>query len=256
MLVLALALVAAVPDLEAAQKAYVDVDYAKCRDKAQSALLQPATVKERVDAWRLSGLCGAATGDTDGAREAFRMMLAIDANAKLPEGLSPRFTSSFREAKGSWVGTTPLALSIAREEVGKDSRTVRIKIDDEAELISKIAWKGPSGSLSAPVKKAPQVELDLPNGVDLVVIALDKAQGEVATLSLPARKTDTSSPLDEKPKEATAAVAEDAGGGNLAVVIGASVAAVVVIGAAAGVAAVLFSPPQKVNLKTDVIFAE
>lgn len=256
MLVLALALVAAVPDLEAAQKAYVDVDYARCRDKAQAALLQPATLKERVDAWRLSGLCAAATGDTDGAREAFRMMLAIDGNAKLPEGLSPRFTSSFREAKGSWVGTTPLALSIASEEVGKDARTVRVKIDDEAELVSKIAWKGPSGTLSAPVKKAPQVELELPNGVDVVVVALDKAQGEVATLTLPARKTDTSSPLDEKPKADADKVVDEDGGGSLGVVVGASVAAIVVVGAAAVVAGVLFSPPQKVNLKTDVVFAE
>lgn len=255
MLALALALLSAVPDLEAAQKAYVDVDYAKCRDKAQSALLQPGVVKDRVDAWRLAGLCAAATGDTDDAREAFRMMLAIDKDAKLPEGLSPRFTSSFREAKGSWVGTTPLLLSIASEEVGKDNRTVRIKIDDEAELVSRIAWRSPAGALSPPVKKAAQVELELPNGVDVVVVALDKAQGEVAQLSLPARKTDTSSPLDEKPKEEKV-VEEDAGSAFPYIVAGGIVGGLVVVGAAAGVAVVVFSPPSKVNFKTDVLFAD
>jgi len=244
----------AVPDLDAAQKAYVDVDYARCRDRAQAALLQPAAQKERVDAWRLLGLCSAATGDLDEAREAFRMMLAIDKDAKLPDGLSPRFTSSYREAKGSWVGAKPLALTVADDAVDKDGRTVRVKVDDDAELISRLAWRGPSGTLSSPVKKAPQIEFELPAGVDLVVIAFDKAQGEVASLSLPARKFDTSSPLDpEKP----VVVAEDEEGSGAAfVVVGAVAAAVVVIGAAAGVAAVLFSPPQSVNLKTEVVFAD
>ena len=253
MFVLALALTAAVPDLDAAQKAYVDVDYARCLDKAQSALLQPATMKERVDAWRLVGLCAAAQNNTDDARDAFRLMLAIDPNARLPEGLSPRFTSSFREAKGSWVGTTPLRLSIASEEFGAGGRTVRVKVDDEAELVSKIAWRGPSGTLSAPVKKAAQLELELPASVDVVVVAFDKAQGEVATLTLPQKKTETASPLDP---EAPAATVDEEASAVPYIVVGGVVAAVVVVGAAAGVAAAVFAPPSSVNLKTDVVFAQ
>jgi hypothetical protein len=260
MLLLALALTAAVPDLDAARKAYVDVDYARCRDKSQAALLQPGSQKDRVEAWRLVGLCAAAQNDTDAAREAFRMMLAIDGDARLPEGLSPRFTSSFREAKGSWVGITPLRLSVASEEVGDALRTVRVKIDDQAELVARIAWRGPSGALSTPVKKAPQVELELPNGVDVVVVAFDKAQGEVAQLSLPAHKADTTSPLDpiEDGAGDGADGAEEEGEGSALpfIIAGGVVGAVVVVGAAAGVAVAVFSPPQRVNLKTDVTFSE
>ncbi|MDP2340284.1 MAG: hypothetical protein Q8O67_04950 [Deltaproteobacteria bacterium] len=250
----ALALLAAVPDLEAAQKAYVDVDYAKCREKSQQALLQPGSLKDRVDGWKLLGLCSAAVGETDAARDAFRMMLAIDKDAKLPEGLSPRFTSSYREAKGSLVGTTPLALTIASEQTDKNSRTVRIKVDDDAGVAAKIAWRGPSGSLSPPVKKSDLVELELPISVDVVVVALDKAAGEVATLSLPARGADNTSPLDEKPKDPP--IVEDETPSALPLIIGGVLAGVVVVGAAAGVAVVLFSPPQSVNLRTDVVFAD
>ena len=253
-LLLPLALLAAVPDLEAAQKAYVDVDYAKCREKSQQALLQPGSMSDRVDAWRLLALCSAAVGETDDARDAFRMMIAIDKDAKLPEGLSPRFTSSYREAKGSWVGTTPLALSVVSEQTEKSSRAVRIKVEDDANLVAKIAWRGPSGSLSSPVKKADVIELELPISVDIVVVALDKTAGEVAELSLPARGADTSSPLDPKPIEPE--IAEEEGSALPFIIAGGVLGAVVVVGAAAGVAAVLFSPPQSVNLRTDVVFAD
>ncbi len=254
MLLLVLAVATAVPDLEAAQKAYVDVDYARCRDRAQAALLQPGSVPDRVGAYRLVGLCSAAHGDTDDARDAFRLMLAIDKDARLPDGLSPRFTSSYREAKGSWVGTTPLMLSIASEVIGKDGRTVRIKVEDAAEIVTKVAWRGPSGAMSSPVKKAPQIELELPNGVDIVVVGLDKAQGEVALLDLPARKTDTASPLD--PEEKPQPVVDEDQGSALPFIIAGSVAGAVVIAAAAGAAVVLFSPPQTVDLTTDVVFAD
>ncbi len=254
MLMLVALVIAGVPDLEAAQKAYVDVDYARCREKSQQALLEPGALKERVDAWRLLGMCSAAIGEADDARDAFRMMIAIDRDAKLPEGLSPRFTSSYREAKGSWVGTTPLGLSIASEQTDKNSRTVRIKVDDDAGLAAKIAWRGPSGSLSSPVKKADVVELELPISVDIVVVALDKAAGEVALLSLPARGADTSSPLDPRP--AAPPVVEEDLGSLPFIIAGGVLGAVVVVGAVVGVAVVLLSPPQSVNLKTDVVFAD
>jgi hypothetical protein len=244
---------AATSDLAAAQKAYADVEYARCRDKARAALQVPATRAERVDAWRLAGLCAAAEGDTEDAREAFRAMLAIDKDARLPDGLSPRFTSSFREAKGSWVGVVPLALAVDREDVDRDGRTVRVRVEDAAELVARLAWRGPGGALSQPVKKAPLVELELPAAVDVTVIALDAQDGEVATLELPARKTDTSTAIDPTPAPSTA-VAEDDGVPWL--VVGGVAGAVLVVGAVGGVVAVLASQPPPVTLKTDVVFAE
>lgn len=245
--------VAAVADLDAAQKAYVDVDYARCRDRAQAALLQPGTVKDRVNAQRLVGLCSAAQGEVDDAREAFRLMLALDPTAKLPDGLSPRFTSSYREAKGSWVGVTPLALVVDSEELGDNGRVVRVRVEDAAELVHKIAWRGPAGSLSTPVKKAAVLELEVPQTVDVDVVALDRALGEVFVLTLPARTATDESKLDAALPPA--AVAEDDGGSALPFIIGgAIVGAVVVVGAAAGVAALVFAPAPTVSLKTDVAF--
>jgi hypothetical protein len=246
--------VAAVADLDAAQKAYVDVDYARCRDRAQAALLQPGTVKDRVNAQRLVGLCSAAQGEVDDAREAFRLMLALDPTAKLPDGLSPRFTSSYREAKGSWVGVTPLALVVDSEELGDNGRVVRVRVEDAADLVHKIAWRGPAGALSTPMKKAAVLELEVPQTVDVDVVALDKALGEVFVLTLPARKATGESKLDAA-LPPPAAVAEDDGGGALPFIIGgAIVGAVVVVGAAAGVAALVFAPTPTVSLKTDVAF--
>ena len=246
-------LTAAVPDLDAAQKAYIDLDYARCREKSQQALLQAGTLKERVETWRLCALCSAAVGETDAAREAFRMMIAIDKDARLPEGLSPRFTSSYREAKGSWVGTTPLSLSVASEQLDRNSRTVRVKVEDDAALVAKLAWRGPSGALSSPVRKADIVEFELPTSVDIVIVALDKAAGEVGQLLLPAQRSDQSSRLDPKP---AAPVLEEEGSALPLIVAGGVLGAVVLVGAAAGVALALFSPPQSVNLRSEVIFAD
>ncbi|HEY4219860.1 MAG TPA: hypothetical protein VGO62_00925, partial [Myxococcota bacterium] len=61
-----------------AQRAYADVDYAKCKDEAQHALAAPGDKPARVDAYKYLGLCDAALNDTDKAREAFKRMLAID----------------------------------------------------------------------------------------------------------------------------------------------------------------------------------
>jgi hypothetical protein len=243
----------AVSDLSAAQKAYADVEYARCRDKARAALLVPATRSERTDAWRLLGLCAAAEGDAETAREAFRTMLAIDKDARLPDGLSPRFTSSFREAKGSWVGVVPLALEVDRDEVGRDGRTVRVRVEDAAELVARLAWRGEGGALSPPVKKAPIVELDLPTGVDVTVVALDAEGGEVAVLDLSAKKADTTTAIDPTPT-GPAAAAEDEG--FPWVVVGGVAGAVLVVGAVGGVVAIVAAQPAQVTLKTDVVFAE
>ena len=255
MLVALLVLMAAAADLDAAQKAYVDVDYQRCRDRAQAALLVPATITERVSAYRLLGLCAAATNDADDAREAFRMMLAIDPAARLPEGLSPRFTSSFREAKGSWVGTTPLALTLKDEAIKGSTRTVTIAVADDAELVTKIGWRAAGGTEGKAVKVASLVELELPAGPQVVVVALDKTGGEVATLTLPAATAPTAvNPLDPTTQPPPAASSDD--GAVWPFVVGGVAGGLLVVGGATALVVVLLSPPSQVTLKTDVAFAD
>ncbi len=254
MLVALLVLLAAGADLDGAQKAYADVDYQRCRDRAQSALLVPATVSERVIAWRLLGLCAAATNDTDTAREAFRMMLAIDAAARLPDGLSPRFTSSFREAKGSWVGATPLALTLKQEAIENGTRTVTIAVADAAELVARLQWRAAGGTEGKAVKAAALVEFELPAGPEIMIVALDKAGGEVSLLTLPSSSATAVNPLDPTTQPPAANSTDD--GAIWPFVIGGVAGGLVVVGGATALVVVLLSPPTSVTLKTDVGFAD
>jgi hypothetical protein len=246
-------LLAAAPnDLVAAQKAYADVEYARCRDKARAALLLPAARNERVDAYRLLGLCSAAEADSDAARDAFQLMLAIDKDARLPDGLSPRFTSSFREAKGSWVDVVPLALSIENDVVGEGGRTLRVRVQDAADLVEKVAWRSEGGVLSRPLKRADVLELSVPANAAVTVVALDAHGGEVALLELLAKRADDGGgALDDKPQ---AKVAEDAPFPWLAV--GSVVGGVVIVGVGVGVGVAVLSAPPHVTLVPSVAFAE
>ncbi len=248
LIVLALTTAAADGSLAQAQRAYTAVEYGKCKDEAQEALAEPGTRAERVDAWRLLALCQAALGDTDAAREAFKHMLAVDWSARLPDGLSPRFTSSFREAKGSFGGVAPLSLAVADERVDGGTRVVKLKISDELELVHKVGWRGAAGSEGTPVRAAPLLQLELPAEVDVTVFALDRAGGEVTTLELLAAKAEA--PPPPPPDD------EVAGGGFPWVGVAIGAGAVLLAAAAAGGAAYVLLQPQTVGLKSDVVFGE
>lgn len=237
----------AVAALSGAQRAYADVDYQKCREEAQRALTGPGDKAARVDAWRYLGLCSAALGDTEAAREAFKHMLAIDRDARLPDGLSPRFTSSYREAKGSFVTGSPLAFTVEREVVDGGIRAVRLKLTDELGLVQKIAWRGEGGSSGGPVRAAALLELELPAEADVTVVALDPQGGEVAVLLLPGKKKVAEAPPPPPPVEP-----EDAGFPWL--VVGSVAGGVIILGAVGAGVAAYFAPPQAVTVKTDVVF--
>jgi hypothetical protein len=231
-----------------AQRAYADVDYTKCRDEAAKALQGKGDRPARVDAYRFLGLCHAALGDTDSAREAFKKMLAVDKDARLPDGLSPRFTSSFREAKGSFVTGAPLALVVDEETIDGGTKRLRLKVVDELGMVKNIAWRGAAGSSGGPVRAAPLLELEIPAEVDVTVLALDAAGGEVAGLSLPAVRK------EEPPPPPPPGGAEE-GGGFPWLAVGAVVGVAALAGAGVGVYLAL-QPPSAVTLKTDVVFGQ
>jgi hypothetical protein len=231
-----------------AQRAYADVDYAKCRDDAAKALQSKGDRPARVDAYRLLGMCHAALGDTESAREAFKRMLAVDKDARLPDGLSPRFTSSFREAKGSFVTGAPLALVVDNETLDGATKRLRLKVVDELAMVKNIAWRGAAGSSGGPVRAAPLLEIEVPAEVDVTVVALDAAGGEVAGLSLPAVTKEAPPPPPPPP-------GEEGEGFPWLAVGGAVVGVAVLAGAGVGVYLAL-QPPAAVTLKTDVVFGQ
>lgn len=237
---------AAAGALADAQRAYADVEYGKCRDDAQKALAGPAAKAERVDAWRYVGLCSAALGETNQAREAFKRMLAIDRDARLPDGLSPRFTSAFREAKGAHL-SPPLQLVVEDQTIDGGTRVVRLKVVDELGLVQKIGWRGAAGSSGGPFRAAARLELETPAEVDVTVTALDAQGGEVAILLLPGSR-----PAAQPISSAAPAVVEE--GGFPWLVVGGVAGGVLLLGAAGAAVAALLAPPQAVTVKTDVVF--
>jgi hypothetical protein len=232
--------------LPAARAAYAAVDFEACRAESARALKQPGDRAARTEAHKLSGLCLAALGDTDGARDAFKTMLAIDRDARLPDGLSPRFTSSYREAKGALVGQTPLVLAIESDTDDGGTRTLVVALKDELRLVKDIAWRGEGGVLSAATRAAPKLELEVPANVAVTLVALDVGGGEVLELSV-------GKPGDAKLADTAAPVTEDEGGVPW-LLIGGIAAGVVVLAGAAVVAVVLLTPPDSVTLKTDIAF--
>lgn len=244
--------------LDAARKAYADLAYEACRDQAEAALKAPATLEERVDAYRLLGLCQAALGDTEEARAAFTNMVVLDPSAELPKGLSPRFTSTFLEAKGELLGRDPLALRIEQDRVEGRKRIVRLEVTDEAGLVDKIAWEDDEGERAPGLRAAERMELELPAEVATKLVGLDRAGGVVVELPLPSLNMAASDPgaaAGGAPGGQAGAVEEDPGAGTWVWVGVAATAGVLLAGGAAAAAVgVMLSPPSRVTLESRVVF--
>lgn len=239
-----------------AKKAYEALDYDGCVVAAKASLQAPATRAERVEAHRLLGLCRAALGDADGARDAFVEMLGVDPAAQLPPGLSPRFTSAFLEARGFWVGKEPLGLVVVGEEVRGRTRILTLEVKDAAELIDSVAWRAKDGELGTPVKAAEKMELEVPVDVARAVVAIDAQGGVVAELVIEKEAPPLVAPdeiatttPEEEESSALASPWLWAGVGGVAIVaVGLAVSGIVV--------GVLFYEPRTVDLQTQVVFAE
>ncbi len=246
--------------LDAARKAYADLAYEVCRTQAAEALEDPATLPERVDAYRLLGLCQAAVGDTDAAREAFVKMVAIQPDAELPKGLSPRFTSSYLEAKGFWLGKKPLELVIEEDRSEGKNRIVRIALKDAAGLIDKITWQDDEGERGPSLKAAERMELELPAEVAVALVALDASGGVVLERSLTGPEL---AALPDPAVGSQGSVSGGAGAGGeeepgagpwLWVGVAAGAGALLAGGAAAAVTGYLLTPPQSATLESQVVF--
>jgi hypothetical protein len=248
---------AATAEDEAARagSAYEALDYEGCVSAAKGSLALPGGRAARVDAHRFLGLCKAALGDADGARDAFVEMLGVDAAAQLPAGLSPRFTSAFLEARGFWVGKTPVGIAIDSDEKRGRTRILTLAVNDDVDLIDTVAWRSADGDLGPVVKAAERMELEVPVDVAKDVVAFDAAGGVVVELALP---DDRPPPVESAP---TVAEATDESGSPLLspwLWAGVAGAAVVVIGVAvAGIAVgAVFYEPRNVDLQTRVVFAD
>lgn len=244
---------AAAPALQQARAAYGELNYEGCRDKAQEALEEPATLDERVDAFRHLGLCQAALGEVEEAREAFVTMLAIDPGATLPDGLSPRFTSTYLEAKGHWMGKETLGLVLETDVIEGRTRTVRVQISDPLDLVTRVTWADDEGERAPALAAAERMELELPAEVAMSLLALDASGGVVASLRLPSQQP--AAELAAEPATPPGAAEIDEGGGAPWLWVGvAAGGGVLLAGAIAAATAAMLMPPSAVDLQSEIVF--
>lgn len=257
--------------VDEARAAYNKLDYSVCAENAGQALATAGSLVMRIDAYKYLGLCSAALGETETARDAFIKMLAINPDEKLPDGLSPRFTSSYREAKGQWVDAgKPIALTIASDNTEEDVRTLEISVKDDAGLIIKVAQRRVGGDISPPVRVAAKLAFEIPTNADVEIIGLDKAGGEVALLRVNKPQTATKigngngngnggigdtdpnkdgnkkrlDPNDPKPETDEVPW----------VLIGAGSGAAVLVLGTVGILAAVLTPPSSVSLRSQIVF--
>lgn len=246
-----------------ARSAYQGLDYEGCAAAASKALEGPGTRDERRDAYQLLGLCRAALGDTDGARDAFVKLLGVDREARLPDGLSPRFTSSFLEAKGEWTDREPTGVAVESEELMGKTRVLRLKVNDPVGLLDEIAWRTEDGEEHDRTKVAERMELEVPVQVAKELVAFDAHGGEVAVLSLGEAAAKSAEPrLGEDPNGTTTASETDDDGSTILTSpflwlgVGAVGAAVLVSGAVAAGVGLLLYEPRQVTMEGHVAFAD
>jgi len=240
--------------LSEAAEAYGILDYDLCLDSAGQAAKVQATRQERLDAYRYLGLCHAALGDTEAARLYFVRLLAIDPNSKLPDGLSPRFTSTFLEAKGYWLGREALAVELRGESKDGALRLLEIAVLDSEGLIDKVAWRARDGETSPYIKAAERMEVEVPGEVAVQLVAFDEFEGEIFILPIISDDVPTQSSASDG---AVIGEASEPQGSLLSSPIlwagvGTVVAAVLLGSGAAIGSALYFYEPDSVNLKSSV----
>lgn len=239
-------------ELEQAEASYQSLEYENCREAAQAALALPGNRLERMSAYRLAGLCHAALGDLEAARESFLHLVALHPGAKLPDGLSPRFASAFLEAKGQLADEGGIRIRLLRTEKVGNSRVIRVEILDPLGDVDRVAYRVAGDTLVSPIKAAAKMELEVPAEGRIEVVLLDAADGELAILTLKAPQPVAAVPVKTGPSAEELAEAETARLWTW-VTVGATTGIVLAGAAAAGWylnAPALFAP------KSEVVFGD
>lgn len=239
-------------ELEQAEEAYQILEYETCRQSALAALALPGTRVERIQSHRLAGLCQAALGDLEAARESFLHLVALDPDAKLPDGISPRFASAFLEAKGQLADEGGLAIQLLRKEKVGNARVLRVQINDPLGEGDKVAYRVANGDLEAFRKAAPRMELEIPADHLVQVVLLDAAGGELALLTLAAPRPVAEAPVASGPTAEELAAADGARTWTW-VIVGAVTGAVLAGAAAAGW---YFTAPARFAPTSAVVFGD
>lgn len=126
--VLAPAVALANPQLERAKAALDDLQFEDAYDALDEALRAgDSDVEQTVEIYRLLGEVAAALGQADEATDAFEILLTLDPEHQLSEGVSPKISEPFENARSRVDGRGSLRFSC--EITSKDPMTVEVVAD-------------------------------------------------------------------------------------------------------------------------------
>lgn len=117
------------PHLEQANRALGELRYSEAQTNlAQAIAWGRNSPRQLAEIYRLTGELEATLGDRAGAAEAFQRWIAIDPDAALPAGTSPKLTEPFATARAFFAGREPLRVA-QRIELDPPAAVVEIEAD-------------------------------------------------------------------------------------------------------------------------------
>jgi hypothetical protein len=182
----AFALPASADDLETARRQVEALDYRGARATLEQALLGGGNgPAELIELYRLRGEIAAALGDSAAAEEAFRRLLVLRPDARLPAGTAPKIEDRFRAAALSLPAGARLRV---RHELatGAAPRVTLVVESDPLDLVARlrVTWRVPGGPADAREQAGDTLAVPLPAAprLELTLSALDAHGNRVATI--------------------------------------------------------------------------
>lgn len=177
--------------LDQAQQAIDNIDYEAARSLVGKALAGGGlSLADHLRALRMAGEVEAALGDDAAAREHFATWLYLDPKAKLADGLSPKITAPFDDARAS---TGALVVDVTLTRTG-DGVTVTLVTSDPLALVRGFEARGGGAAASGEGLEATLATTD-PSGFEVTVEVVDERDNQIAVRTVVAEPVEAA----EKP---------------------------------------------------------
>ncbi|HEU4538087.1 MAG TPA: hypothetical protein VFS00_28395 [Polyangiaceae bacterium] len=154
-------------ELEAAEQAYANLDYAAANAAAERLARQGNLAHDQlVRTTRLLALTHAALDRPAAARDAFVALLAYDPGFQLDAKLGPRFHDPYFEAKGFWKAqSVKPGLEAGAQLRGRSSGFINVTLRDPTHLAQRVQvayrW-APARGFATQTLEAGEGQLDVP----------------------------------------------------------------------------------------------
>ena len=123
--------------LQAAEAAYMNVDFEAVRDNALESLRGGGLSPEQlVRTYELLGVAHSALQETDAARDYFVRMLGVSPDHELDASVNPQMRDPFLEARGLWAARTDrLGVEVG---LNRPASALRVALTDPTEMATRI----------------------------------------------------------------------------------------------------------------------